>query len=109
MGGGGHIADMVSRMRQNREILRSRHDRVRKIREMYLTSSSKQTPDSKASVKIETPVNIEIVKEAIRQKLQHKRQRSWLLIICIMIILLIVVICLYLYLPFDAFVSTFLN
>lgn len=109
MGGGGHIADMVNRMRQNREILRSRHDRVRKIREMYFTSSPTRTSDSKDPVSTEIPADIEIVKQAIRQKLQHRRRRSWLLITCIMIILLIILVCLYLYLPFDAFVSTFLN
>lgn len=104
MGFEGHVFDMISRSRQNREILRSRHERVRKIREMYLTHYDIQTSKSQA------PVDSKAIKEEIRRKLQKKRQKAWMLTGGIIIIVIAAFLYWILaYHPWEAFSNTFIH
>lgn len=104
MGFEGHVFDMISRSRQNREMLKSRRERVRKIREMYLAHYEIQTSKS------EVPVNSKAIKEEIRKKLQKKRQRAWLLTGGISIIIIAALLYWILtYHPWEAFSNTFIH
>lgn len=70
MGAEGHIFEMITRFHQNREMLKSRRERVRKIRENYLSSYNLATS------KTPTPANLKIIKENIRRDLQRRRRRA---------------------------------
>lgn len=85
MGFEGHVFDMINRIRQNREMLQSRRERTRKIREMYIAHYTQQTTHSP------DPPNLQAIKEEIRKKLQQERKRALLYTICIVIILLIII------------------
>ena len=102
MGSEGHVFDMIARSRQNREMLKSRRERVRQIREIYLAHYHVQTSKSQA------PVNLKAIKEEIRRKLEQKRKRAWLItgIILVFISAIILFVCLT-YHPFSRLAETF--
>ena len=98
MGGEGHTFEMVTRFRQNREMLKSRRERVRQIREMYLAHYRIQTSKPEA------------IKEKIRREL-HQRQRRAIFITGGIIIVLIAGFLYWIlnYHPFKTFTETFLR
>ena len=104
MGGEGHTFEMVTRFRQNREMLKSRRERVRQIREMYLAHYRIQTS------KPEEPVYLQAIKEKIRREL-HQRQRRAIFITGGIIIVLIAGFLYWIlnYHPFKTFTETFLR
>lgn len=47
MGYGGHVQDMINRMKQNRELNRARHERREKLMEALMKKSKSPGPDLK--------------------------------------------------------------
>lgn len=104
MGGEGHIFDMIIRSRQNREILRSRHERIRQIREIYQARYNKKTS------KPYTPENLKAIKEEIRREIGRRKRRALWITGGILIVLIAGLLYWILaYHPLKTFTETFLR
>ena len=102
LGGAGHIADMVNRMKENQRMLQSRRELVRELRKMYLASNYTPTQHHLS------PENIEDIKSTIRKEIKRKRQKARIITCCIMGVILILIVWMILKLPFQNFADTFL-
>jgi hypothetical protein len=74
MSSAGHVLDMINRMKQNRALLRRRHDKSKKLRNMYLNSVHYK--DHTFHEKKISPEVCEKIKLEIRKKLKRDRIKN---------------------------------
>ena len=70
---GGHVIDMINRMKQNKALLASRRARMRDIRNMYVSSIRYNISTA------DKPVSPEVlagIKAEIREKVRLRRKRE---------------------------------
>lgn len=73
MGGEGHIFDMINCMRNNQQLLKSRREKIRDLKKIYLSHYNVHTS------RHETPANLENIKMEIRKEIRQKRIKSWII------------------------------
>lgn len=103
MGGEGHIFDMINRMRDNQQLLKSRREKIRDLKTIYLSHYNVHTS------RHETPANLENIKMEIRKEIRQKRIKSWIITGGIMAIVLLIILVLYLLIPWQNFSTTFIH
>lgn len=103
MGGEGHIFDMITRMRDNQQLLKSRRERIRDLRAIYLSHYNVHTS------RHESPANLENIKIEIRKEIRQKRIKSRIITGVIMAIVFIIILVLYILIPWQNFSNTFIR
>jgi predicted DNA binding CopG/RHH family protein len=72
---GGHVLDMINRIKENKALKDARQDRYQRVKDIHAPEHHQQSAikKEKASISIE---KLETIKTAIRQRLSKQRRRE---------------------------------
>lgn len=87
---GGHVFDMINRVKQNRELLAAPRDRVRFVRKKYAEYDIRKYSDSKPIHKNITKQELEVIRKRVRRDFIVLNLKRFVLTLVIAVLLVYV-------------------
>lgn len=93
---GGHVQEMINRMKANEALKRSRREKKKSLNDLYLSAAEK---DHSAIREVKLSENeMNVVKDKIRNELKKERRKEIIITTVLSVVLFIALITLFVYL-----------